>query len=190
MSATPKTRNTRSNSTTSSSTVTLTDIQSLISSAKNEIITMLKQELDKINSSLASMTTRMQNIETKLTDVMDRQHRHEQRILNLENELDCIKHTGGLHISEHIFDEIYNRDRRRTNLIVRGLPEPMSRTLEERKAKDMEALQRMLKSWQVEDASPTASFRLGQTKMNSHRLLKFKVNDQSQRAKYYKRQSF
>lgn len=78
-----------------------------------------------------------------------------------------------------ILDEIENRHHRRTNLIVRGLPEAQTGSLTERKDHDEAKINKMLQSI-AKDESVTAKrvTRIGNLRPDGLRLIKITVDDE------------
>lgn len=100
---------------------TLAGISRLIENCKTEILASLNSKLDDIANKMTNMTNRMDAIDQKITQV----------------ELRCSKmeETSESFFSS-ITQEVEDRNRRRCNLIVSGIPEEERGSVEERREAD------------------------------------------------------
>lgn len=120
-------RTTRSNSNPQNN-ITLADITKLLENHKADLLASLNSRFDEIASRMTKIINRMNNIDQMITQV----------------ELRC---TQVEEASEKLFSsitqEIEDRNHRRLNLIVSGIPEGEG-CLEERKSADKEKIETLL----------------------------------------------
>jgi len=100
---------------------TLSDIIKLIESCKTEILASLSSKLDDISNKMTKITNRVDAIDQKIAQI----------------ELRCteVEETSKSLFSS-ITQEVEDRNRRRHNLIVSGIPEEEQGSVEERKEAD------------------------------------------------------
>ena len=119
MSQTPKGRSTRSNSNPQNN-LTLADITKLLERCKTEILTSLNSKLDDIANKMTKITNRMDDLDQKMTQV----------------ELRCIQvEETSEKLFSAVIQEVEDRNRRKLNLIVSGIPEEDG-SVEDRKEAD------------------------------------------------------
>ena len=164
----------RSNSTSGFS---LTDIQQLINSSKNEIISSFKSELDKVNNSVLLLTARIQTIEEKLAEVKKKNDKHENEIRNINELLTKIS----AETPSNLLEEIEKRNVRRCNLILSGVAEPTSGTVEERNKYDQNETMRIIHELGLPNVEIDNTLRIGQSHEDKPRLLKVTCKDVKQK---------
>ena len=163
MPTTPSQRSMRSNS-NPSNTVTLADIKILIENTKDEIIVSLKKETVEISNKLSLLIRRVDELEKRNVQL-------EQRC----NQLEAQSH----HMPPFIFDEMEDRLRRRTNLIISGIPEQTSGTTEERSKADSQKVTTLLDDLcEVSDESISRVHRIGRQQPDKNRLLRVILSDE------------
>lgn len=147
------TRTTRSNS---QGGITLADIKQLIEKSKNETIKEMKLQSDKI-------LTRMDNLEASNKRLQERNQELELEIAKMREEW-----QDGI---AAMANEVYQRSRRRKNIVIAGVPECNTGSTEERKRADGEFCRKMFS-----DLSATTDFeeaiRIGRPSQDRPRLLK------------------
>lgn len=123
----PAGRTTRSNSNPQNS-ITLTDITKLLDGFKTEILASLNSRLDDIVNKMAKINDRMDAVDQKLAQV----------------ELRCVQvEEASEKLFSSVIQEVEDRNRRRLNLIVAGIPEGEG-SQGERKAADTEKISSLL----------------------------------------------
>lgn len=150
---TPSQRQTRSNS-NPNPTITLSDIKTLIETALNKKMDPLEKKLDKLTDSINVIFTRMDEIERKYSEL-------ENRCREIEEE------------KVIMFAEMEERQKRKANLIVSGIPEKENGSVEERRRWDEASIKALLHDLNnfASDAV-VATHRIGKTDSRKPRLLK------------------
>lgn len=175
---TPKGRALRSNSNpcTSASPITLREISQLIRSAKDEMLSSFKAEFKIVNDSLATLASRIENVEFKLNHVSQTLMNQERRLERCDEEIKALKETTRGLDPEATAREIEMRFAKRNNLIVSGIPEPTQGSLEQRREVDLEKVKALLSELDVRDPRLEGVFRIGQS-LRRERLICIKVQD-------------
>ena len=168
MPTSPSQRNTRSRSNS------LDDV-------KSEIITAFKEELNQVSMKLDTLIKRVKDVEESVSSILKTQERQGA-------EIDSLKEALARATAEKlsVFDEIEDRDRRRTNLIISGLEEKDG-SVEERKEWDKSNTVKLLTHLGIiaENAGVsyedvvTTSYRVGRHRPDGNRLLKVVCKDQA-----------
>lgn len=173
-------RNTRSNS---QNDLTFDNIKILIENSKKEIISSVKDELKCLREMIDSLTSRVIRLERDnealiknyQEDVREKQAAQSQELELLKQSIE----TKSVELSPQILDEVENRLNRRTNLIVRGLPELQTGSLVERKAHDQEKVRELLHFLSQDPSVAGANVtRIGRLRPNGHRLIKLEVSSE------------
>lgn len=177
-------RNTRKNSATTSSPyspATNTDMRSFIEKSNKEVllsINSLKAEFDSFRQCLSSVETRIVSIENSLSSYRENQKKCEADIRNLKGAIENLK----LSSSEALIDvmhEIEQREERRNNLVIFGLPELTDGSLHERKHHDYEKLQELLHEIHLPSHPVVTKYRVGKVTAGKCRPLKITLPDKS-----------
>ena len=154
---TPTQRATRSNSTPQAN-ITLLEIKSLIEKSKQDIIETLETKVDKQTSMIASLLKRVD-------DLTGANIQLERKCNLLEEKL--------VSLPKSTFEEIEDRDRRKMNLIISGVPGKTDGSVEERKAVDAKFVKGLLEDLSVfNDGMRFQTYRIGKPSKGGHRLLK------------------
>lgn len=159
--------NTRSGS--NAQNITLEDIKTLIDSVKSE----LKCEIQKINDKIEILFERVIETDAKVKDLDDRCLRLETRVKCIEEARAC----GADH--EEFLQEAEERHRRRKFLIVSGLPEHASGSLNERKQKDALSAKALVANTGIDDFEPEEVVRIGSIHPSRPRLLRIKCKSRT-----------
>lgn len=185
--STPKSRSTRSNS-NSNTTVSLQDIHNLLSTTRTELMSAMKNELEKINKSIACLTEKVTGLESRLDAFDSKQRKQEQEIADIKESLKELKKQDNKVLFEEICDETTARWRKRKYLIVSGIAEHTSGNLSERKKKDIKEIERLAEELDVEDIEidECEISRVGRLDSDRPRLLRFKCDDADARRQLLK----
>ena len=147
-------RTTRSNSLNADSAVpvTMNDIQQL----KNDILTSITQQFSSLTNCIQALDLRIGNLEKSLNNFRSIQNKQ-------QTEINEIKHAlVNLDLSKAEFlDEVEDRERRRNNIVLFGLPELESGNVEARKEHDKNSLESVLEAIDCEGVKIDSVFRLG-----------------------------
>ena len=174
----------RSNSNTISS-MSLADLQNLIVSSKNEMISIMRSEIEKINQTLSSLTGRIDVFEQKLTQICEKQDKQDTELANLK---ESFQHFS-VDYQRELLQEAESRFGRCQNIIIRGLEEPSTGTEIERKTEDENKLHNLLQHLQVQNVQVKDIRRIGKSRVSSPRLLKLTINDDGKRLELIKKSS-
>ena len=146
-------RQTRSNSTPSTHP-SLSDINSLIEAILTEKLGSPEKKMDTMTDSLRLIMARMEEIEGKYKEMERRCNKLEEHQVN-------------------IFSEIEDRDRRKNNLVISGLPEKDDGNASERKKWDQEKTKEFFEDLaELDEDDFIKTFRIGKTDSKKPRLLK------------------
>jgi len=173
-------RKTRANS--HAQAITLADIKNLIENSKEEImetvrgeVSAVKKEIVQLNHKISCLTARVQEMEGDNLELRARLKDLDSRVIGIESEK-----KRELSVDE-LIQETEERLKRRKYLIVSGVAEQASGTVEERKQKDTEFIKVMSQSIGVNDFSPEEVCRVGKISLNRPRLLRFKCSTQEEK---------
>ena len=145
-------RTTRSNSLPSANPVTINDIQNL----KNDMLTSIKQEFSNLANCIQALESRIGHLENSFDSFRTIQSKQQAEINEIKLSL------SNLQLSKsEILDEVEDRERRRNNIVLFGLPESGGETAEERKEKEKESLREVLNALNCRDVEVKSSHRLG-----------------------------
>jgi len=153
MPQTPSQIQTRSNSNTTSQ-ASLNDIKNLIETIMTEKLSPLEKKMDAVSDSLKMIISRMEEIEGKYKEMESRCKRIEEDQMN-------------------ILSEIEERDRRKANLVISGVPEKEDGAVKERQEWDesrVGELFQFLAELDSDDFKKT--YRIGRADAKKPRLLK------------------
>lgn len=177
-------RVTRSNS-QSHSSITLRDIENLINSSKNELLSEIKKETEKIHDHLNSLTSRVDDFEKMLHSLRSNQNRQDTEIQDIReslNKLSCCKAMT----DDEICNEIALRMKKKNFLIIAGIPESTSGSIVDRRTSDTETIQRVAGLLGVTNLDVEEVSRIGRIDSRRPRLLRFKCNNENQRVSILK----
>lgn len=142
-------------------------------SAIDAIKVDLMKELKTISGTLNSLQNKINDVENTLQKVLETQRTQEVEIRNLKQEVLIMKENY-----DNILAEVENRERRRTNLIISGLPEKEGGSADERKENDLTIVKSLLsKLDSSKDMTVSAVFRIGKLTSSRPRLLKVVCSD-------------
>ena len=144
----------RPNSNTAVGEVTLTDIKLLIESTAAKMMTSLEEKIDRLTTSLSTVLTRMDAIDKKYDDIERRCRKIEEEQLN-------------------VISEIEDRERRKQNLMICGIPEREDGTVDERRTWDKQKIESLFQDLGSFHSEVIASIhRMGKVNTRKPRLLK------------------
>jgi hypothetical protein len=141
---TPSQRSTRANSNASS--ITLSDIKTLIENSKAEILSTVKRENDKLQALVVSLSKRLEELEKKN--------------LNLEAKCESLKEQSA-NVMDCVVEECDQRRKREKNIVIFGLEEKMDGPLGHRQKHDHEQVVALAEKLNVRNIEMTDIRRLG-----------------------------
>lgn len=171
MPLTPTQRTTRSGS--NSSTVNLNDIKILIENSREDILTSVKVEVEKNGQMFDAIFKRLDDALKQNEVLMNRVKELEDTVKGLE----ALSHQKSAAVlSEDALREVEERHRRRKFVIVSGLPEPCSGSLDERALHDKKAINALASQIGVDSLEVSNITRIGSSKTKAPRLVRFKCS--------------
>lgn len=161
MSQTPSQRSTKSNS-NQTTDGTLQQLTTLVEKLK-ESLKSLEDKFDNQSKTVESLHHRIEDL-TKVNDSL------ENKITILEGRIDKL--------SSSLLEEMEDRNSRKRNVIISGLPEEGYNANDRQKA-DIEHVKKILKYLSVDEAENVIDgiSRIGKPSKNGHRLLKVSLRD-------------
>lgn len=179
---TPSQRNLRS--TSNSTNITLKDIKSLIESSKAEIINKLNNDMHKLTDMVADVIKRVDDLDKRNNQLEDRCQQLERKLEDVQKRQADLNPTiveSQHNNTEELLQELEDRRRRRDYLIVSGLPECSTGSLDERLENDKAALKDICCSLDLSEVNPVDLKRIGRIHPTRPRLLRFKCRDHESR---------
>lgn len=171
MPLTPSQRTTRSGS--NGSNINLTDIKNLIESSREEILKSVKSEMAKYNEMMQSVLTKVEEITQENSFLTSKVKDLETQVEFLSQKQVCV-YDG--FTTEDVYRELEERQRRRKFVIVSGLPEPVTGSLEERMQEEKRSVTALASKIGVRDIRVENLSRLGAPNSRRPRLLRFKCD--------------
>ena len=169
---------TRSNSLTDSPTpATLNDVLRITKDLKTEILVPLKEEFVALGDHLQKLEYRIGNLESSIESFRRIQNRQQTEINEIKLSLSKIQLS-----KSEILDEMEDRERRRNNVILFGLPEHDEGTVAERKQHDESLVQEVFEAIDCDDVETDAILRLGRNVSGRLRPVKVTLSDRSSKA--------
>lgn len=181
---TDKGRVTRSGTSAQTSTCSLNDIKcliddrmkdlaTLIEHTKAEILQTFRKEIDELNQKMSVVQVNVDDL--KKTNEMLKKKSH-----LIEEEIVAMKQQQ-INVVTEITHEVEERERRKLNVIVSGLPE-LSALEDEDDEDDEGRCTEMLRTLNISNADSVTVHRIGKTGQNNRpRLLKIKCTDIEQK---------
>ena len=122
----------------------------------------------KVNSSIETLSKKIDGIEGKLAELQTKSNEHEASIHEIRLALMNIRND----IAADLTEEVMQRTRRINNLIVSGIPEKSDGTVIERQEHDLEEFSKVIHELGLScDGKPEVR-RIGQVRQGKPRLLK------------------
>ena len=133
----------------------------------------LLNEMRKVNESLNILQTKINNIDITLTKVLETQKEQDVEIKALKVQVQGLSEGYS-----NIMNEVEERERRRSNLIIAGLWEKEDGSVEERKQWDVEKVEQLFgELCDFENSVVSSVFRIGKMNSSRPRLLKVICRD-------------
>jgi len=158
----PTTPNTRTRSGSSAQNITYQDMKTLLDTLKND----LKLEINKLNDKIEALFKRADESDARTRALEERCHL-------LESQLALSPLTSGPG-AEEVIREAEERHKRRKYIIVSGVAEHESGSVEERKKIDTEIMEEIVEELGIKDFAPEEVSRLGSIRSSRPRLLRVK----------------
>jgi len=185
MPSTPALRATRSSSNPNNS-ISLTDVKLWIESSEAKILSSLGSDLSKISGLLECLTKRVEDVELKNVKLERRCALLEGNNSVLSAELKRLRDSTENLKSEILEDavkESINRGRRLQSLVIQGVPESLTGSLEERKRYDIGQMKRILCELELPESVVSDVRRVGRKRSDGSRLMVVRMCDYDSRMK-------
>ena len=137
--------------------VSLADMNRLISDLKNDLVAAFKLDIQKVQTQIEFLTLRCCGLEQKLETVLHLQQEQQKEIDELRFAV-----TSMESVRIDVCTEMEDRESRRNNIIVFGLPE-LSATISERFEFDEQQVDNILSELNIPDCEAIELRRLGKT---------------------------
>jgi len=173
----PNNRTTRSNSFSNTQNIALNDIKILIDNSKNEILTAVKGDYDSVRDEVKRFCDTITTLIEKIQRMDDRNKELESKIESLETKIQSMEQQRHFMTEEDMIHEAEDRFRRRKYLIVSGVQEQTTGTVDERREKDEEYIKDIAKEMGIDDFEPEEVFRIGIIRNSKPRLIRFKCSE-------------
>lgn len=167
-------RTTRSNSNPDLSTDT---IKTLLENLKLEIFKEIKNESKLLGSRLDAINEKFEKFEMQLLHLQSNVLENSEQIRLMEKSVKEIEEKCSNQIEE-VCDEVQQRHFRRSNVILRGLPELSSGDQTERNCFDLEKCQAIFRTLGVEEDDILFVKRVGKIRRDLKRILKVNCRDE------------
>ena len=149
------------------SNFSLSDIEEIINKAKEDILAQFRDEISKISSSLNSLSKKVEKIDDRMTGLEDRNREHHNQIESIQTTLKEVQKRD-----EFNLQEMESRLNRMTNVIISGIPELSSGSVDERSSHDEEKLKKILQEVGNKSTQNFKITRIGRPRTDRPRLLK------------------
>ena len=116
----------------------------------------------------------------KISQVVEKQSVLEKSVKELQEEIKILK-TNQHESLNSMYDELELRIRRKGNIIISGISEQVTGTVEERRERDKEAMESVFAKIEASDCSFENCYRIGQPKPSGARLLRVTGFDETGR---------
>ena len=146
-----------------------------------ENINSLRQDFEQIKLHILSLDSRISGIEHSLTTLTENQEKNKTEVNALKarvEELSCLRNPSVDSIADKVLVEFEEREYRRDNLMVFGLPE-ISDSLSQRREHDSANLWRMFQMIKVSYNTVIEHHRVGKISSGKIRPLKVKIRDRT-----------
>ena len=143
----------------------LTNVSKSVPAGEEDIVSridlLLAKRLDPLKDSLMALTNKLETLEDKFNE--------------LKKEHEKISQFGSERM-EDVYEEVHRRIMRRKYLIVSGIPEQATGTVEEREEADEAAIEALGRAIGVPEIDPDDVRRIGKINQGRPRLLRFKCS--------------
>lgn len=159
---------------------TLSDVKSWIESSESKILSSLRSDLDHITGILESLSRRVENIEQKNVALEKRYEELVKENSKLSEELSKMRDmstSSKLEILEESVAESQNRMSRIQNIVLQGVPESDTGSVDDRMRQDTERVNEVLREIGVSDTAISNVRRVGRKRKDGSRLLLVRVAD-------------
>lgn len=168
-------RQTRSGS--SSAGVTLNDIKVLIENLRVDVLSALKNEVDSLKSTIATLQASIDELREENEALKNKYKYLNNQYNNLNNQL---LELGPPDFNK-IAQEVENRAHKKFNLVISGVPEPVTGSSEARAVSDSSTCTEILETLGIGPDDVCEVSRLGRPSAGRDRLLRVRCRQMSAR---------
>ena len=151
-----------------------------INNLKTELIRLFKEEISKVTNKLDTLSSRLDHMEQSLKEALSSQGKMKKEISELSGRVklmnDELNEVKSMSNQEEMIREVELRQMKKENIIIAGMPEATTGTLEEREAWDKREVEAILDELEVKKCDIKRVFRVGRN-LQKHRLICVKLND-------------
>lgn len=151
----------------------------------NEMRTMIEASEKNVIQSLQSLKQEIQDLKEEVTTL-------KQKVFELEKEKEFLSEgrcKQPQETYELVLEELEERRRRESNVVIFGLPEMTQGTLEERQNEELRQVRELTGILDLTDVQIGRSFRLGRTNPDTKRPILIKLNSVEERNRFLKQAS-
>ena len=170
-------RSTRSNSNTSDKS---NDIPTMLVKMKQEIIESTKSEIKNVVDKLSRLEYKIAALDDALDRITSRQQEQEREIANLTVKFENLRGNAS---ADDLLEELQLRLVRNKNVIISGLPEQTEGSVDERRTKDEDVVERLFEKIDMADVDIRKVSRLGKITQDRGRLVRVVFSEEEEKTK-------
>ena len=141
----------------------------------------MKSNMEKLDHTLNCLSARVNEIEQKLTTLDTKQRTQEKEITDIK--LSTSKAISDVNASNEVLcKETLLRWRKRKSVMVLGIPEASSGSVEDRKIADKTMIEKIANALDIPDLAPEEITRIGKIDSSKPRLIRFKCKSDKKRS--------
>lgn len=152
----------------SSSDITLDAIRILINESNKEVKEFLSSKIESVCVKVSLLTSKITDLEETIT-CLRKANESQQR------EIDLLKESMKNFDPEMLLKECEQRQYRSSNILVFGLPEKTTGSLQERKEFDENEMEKLIEFLKLEEVEIEKCHRIGKPIRDGQRMLKMRV---------------
>lgn len=144
-------------------------------------VAALKEQINNIKTSVDHISTEHKTLKSDICNLQNKNKGLEDKIVNFETEIINLKSTSAPSSSletERIVSELNEREQRRKNIIIVGIPESIALDKEERIKTQKDEVMNILKKVHSTCPEPRKIIRLGKYTLGKHRPVKIFFDSQ------------
>jgi len=136
------------------------------------------------------LTSKIVMVNDKIDELFQRAVESEERVRVLEERCNALwtnlaqRNTNPDLHSEEMLREVEERHRRRKYLVISGIPEQVTGSVEERREADIKAIEDVSRFLGFKDLVPMECSRIGNIRQARHRLLRFKCKTEDKKRSF------
>ena len=151
-----------------------------------ECVLSLRKEIQELRTCIHSLDSRMVNIENSLSALRDAQNNTDSEMKNMKIVIDELKISQKTSATS-ILREVEEREERKDNIMVFGLTEMTSGSVEDRRQHDKDLLYDVLEDIGLSGVETVSFRRVGGSQSEKARPLKVQLEDRTVKASILKK---